>query len=302
MYILTLIANPQNPVLTPHIAAEVATAVGRSQNPQWLAPDIACDIALAETRPFDGAVVLAIARQIVGDHPVDVAIQPQAHRRKRLLIADMDSTIIGQECIDELGGAFGLKSQIAEITIRAMNGELAFEDSLIARVKLLKGLPQEALEDVFNTTISLNPGARELVATMRAHGAYCALISGGFTYFTKRIAAMTGFDFHDANSLIFENGRLSGDITRPILGRESKLVSLEKIRSERNCLIEDVMAVGDGANDLAMIRQAGLGVAYHAKAQVAQAADVAIKHADLTALLYLQGYKASEIIPELDRN
>jgi phosphoserine phosphatase len=300
MYILTLIANPDNPVLTSTLVAEVATAVGSTKSPQWLAPDIACDILIEEVQPFESKIVLAIAQQLLVTTAIDVAIQPCAHRRKRLLIADMDSTIIGQECIDELGAAFGLKSQIAEITTRAMNGEFPFEDSLIRRVNLLKGLPQAALEEVFNTRISLNPGAKELVATMRANGAYCALISGGFTYFTQRIAKMTGFDFNDANSLIFENGLLSGEVTLPILGRESKLVALKKIRSDRHLLKEDVIAVGDGANDLAMITEAGLGVAYHAKAKVAEIADVAIKHSDLTALLYLQGYKAAEIVTEFN--
>ncbi len=294
-YILTLIANPQNPVLTASIAAEVASAVACTQKPQWLAPDIACDIAVGETQPFDVQVVLAVAQQVVAGNAIDVAIQPCAHRRKRLLIADMDSTIIGQECIDELGAAFGLKSQIADITTRAMNGEFAFEDSLLRRVALLKGLPQKALGEVFESHITLTPGAKELVATMRANGAYCALISGGFTYFTQRIAKMTGFDFNDANTLQFENGLLSGDVTQPILGRESKLAALRKIRDERDLLKEDVIAVGDGANDLAMIAEAGIGVAYHAKPQVAKMADVTIKHGDLTALLYLQGYKASEL-------
>jgi len=293
-YILTLIANPENPVLSTALAGEVASAVGSPEKPHWLARDIACDIILANAQPFDRTGVRTLAQTIVSSSPVDVAIQPCAHRRKCLLIADMDSTIIGQECIDELGAAFGLKSQIAEITTRAMNGELPFEDSLIHRVQLLKGLPKTALKEVFNTRITLNPGAKELVATMRANGAYCALISGGFTYFTRRIAKMTGFDFNDANTLLFDNGILNGDVARPILGREAKLVALRKIRSERNLPKEDVIAVGDGANDLAMLAEAGLGVAYHAKAKVAETADVAIRYADLTALLYLQGYKASE--------
>jgi len=301
MYILTLISNPDTPVLSSALVAEVSTAVGSTISPRWLAPDIACDIFIEETQPFDKTIVLTIAQQIVSAHPIDVAIQPQAHRRKRLLIADMDSTIIAQECIDELGAAFGLKSRIAEITTRSMNGEIGFEDSLIQRVQLLKGLPQKALKEVYETRITLTPGARELVATMRANGAYCALISGGFTYFTQRIAAMTGFDFNDANTLLFENGLINGDVTRPILGRESKLVALRKIRSEHDYLKEDVIAVGDGANDLAMIKEAGLGVAYHAKAKVAETADVAIKHSNLTALLYLQGYMAPEITTELNR-
>jgi len=298
MYILTLIANPDNPVLTSSLVAQVASAVGCTKSPQWLAPDIACDLLIEEVQPFEPKIVLAIAHQLVATTAIDVAIQPCAHRRKRLLIADMDSTIIAQECIDELGAAFGLKSQIADITTRAMNGEFEFEDSLIRRVNLLKGLPQAALEEVFNTRISLNPGARELVATMRANGAYCALISGGFTYFTQRIAKITGFDFNDANSLIFDNSLLNGEVTRPILGRESKLVALKKIRQERNLLKEDVIAVGDGANDLAMIQEAGIGVAYYAKPKVAEIADVAINHSNLTALLYLQGYNATEIVSE----
>lgn len=299
-YILTLIANPQNPVLTDKIAADVALAIGATASLQWLSPDIACDIEIAETPPFDSTVVLAIAQQVLGTLAIDVAIQPQAHRRKRLLIADMDSTIIGQECIDELGTANGFKTQITEITVRAMNGKIPFDVSLIQRSKLLKGLPQKALEEVFETRITLNPGARELVATMRAHGAYCALISGGFTYFTQRIAKMTGFDFNNANTLLFEDGRLSGEVARPILDREDKLVALKKFRSEQGLLKEDILAVGDGANDLAMIKEAGLGVAYHAKPKVAEIADVAIKHSDLTALLYLQGYKASEIVSEFN--
>jgi len=297
-YILTLISNPKNPALSSTVVAEIATAVGSTEPPQWLAPDIACDIAIAETQPFDKDVVLAITRQALGTAPIDIAIQPQAHRRKRLLIADMDSTIIGQECIDEMGAVVGLKSQISEITTRAMNGEFPFDESLIRRVKLLKGLPEKALGEVFSTRISINPGARELVATMRANGAYCALISGGFTYFTQRIAKMVGFDFQDANTLIFENGILSGEVTRPILDRDSKLVALKKFRSERDYLKEDVLAVGDGANDLAMIEEAGIGVAYHAKSKLAEAADVTIEHGDLTALLYLQGYKATEIVTD----
>jgi len=295
-YILTLITNPKNPVLSTSVVAEVATAVGSTQAPHWLAPDIACDIAIAETQPFDSTIVKTIAQQVLGNAAIDVAIQPLAHRRKRLLIADMDSTIIGQECIDELGAAVGLKAQIAEITERAMNGEIAFDESLTRRVALLKGLPEKALQEVFNARISLNSGARELIATMRAHGAYCALISGGFTFFSQRIAELTGFDFHNANTLIFEDGLLTGEVTRPILDQKSKLVALKKFRTERDYLKEDVLAVGDGANDLAMIQEAGLGVAYHAKQKVAKIADVAIKHSDLTALLYLQGYKSSEIL------
>ncbi len=297
-YILTLIANPENPVLTAAIAAEVSSIVGSDQKPLWLAPDLACDIVVRETQPFDANVTLRLAQQALGDSAIDAAIQPCAHRRKRLLIADMDSTIIGQECIDELGASFGLKSQIAEITTRAMNGEFPFEDSLLRRVKLLKGLPQKALAEVFDNRITLTPGAKELIATMRANDAYCALISGGFTYFTQRIAKMTGFDFNDANTLLFEDGILSGEVTRPILGRESKLTALRKIRTERKLLKEDVIAVGDGANDLAMIAEAGIGVAFNAKAHVAKMADVTIKHGDLTALLYLQGYKSCEIVRE----
>ncbi len=295
-YILTLVSSPEKPVLTQAIAAEVAAAVGSKQLPNWLAPSIACDISITQTQPFDSTVVRSIAKQVLGDLAVDIAIQAQAHRRKQLLIADMDSTIIAQECIDELGGAVGLKSRIAEITERAMRGEYPFDEALIQRVRLLQGLPQRALEEVYNDCITLNPGARELVATMRANGAYCALISGGFTFFTERIAKTIGFDFNNANSLIFENGILTGKVTLPILGREAKLEALRTLISQRGCLREDTLAVGDGANDLAMINEAGLGVAYHAKPKVAEIADVAINHGDLTALLYLQGYTAGQIV------
>ncbi len=238
------------------------------------------------------AVEIEVSRQLPEGFAVegcDVNVVPADGRRKRLLIADMDSTIIGVECIDELADYAGLKAEVAAITERAMRGELDFEAALTARVALLKGLPARVLDECYAERVRLNPGARVLVRTMAALGAETALVSGGFSFFTERVAAAAGFARQQANRLEIAGGVLTGEVARPILGREAKLAALRRIAAERGIGPAAVLAVGDGANDLDMVRAAGLGVAYHAKPALAEAADARLEHSDLSALLALQG-------------
>jgi phosphoserine phosphatase len=291
--VLTLIGAEGRPLRDADLAAarEALRGVGaETGSPAILAPERAVDL------PFDGAspeAVQSAARALLSD--IDLVAQPAAYRRKRLLVADMDSTIIQVECIDELADFAGLKPQIAAITERAMRGELEFESALRERVGLLKGLPVQVLEQTFAERVRLTPGARALVGTMRTHGAHAALVSGGFTFFTERVAAQVGFHHHWGNTLLVEDGTLSGQVGDPILGRDAKLASLIRLRGELGLLREEVLAIGDGANDLAMLQEAGLGIAYHAKPVVAEAAHARIDRADLTALLYVQGYRSDEI-------
>lgn len=231
---------------------------------------------------------------LLADLPVDFAIQPLENRRKRLLIADMDSTIINVECLDELADFAGVKAQVSEITERAMRGELAFEGALRERVGMLKGLSVDALQSCYDERVQLNPGARTLVTTMAKHGARCALVSGGFTFFTSRVAEAAGFHLNRANTLIEQGGALTGEVGDPILGKEAKLAALREETAALGLTPADALAVGDGANDLAMIEAAGLGIAYRAKPIVAAQADAKVDHTDLTTLLYFQGYRAEE--------
>ena len=242
----------------------------------------------------DRATVRAAVEAALAEFPVDVCVQPAEGRRKRLLVADMDSTIIGCECLDELADFAGLKAEIAAITERAMRGEIDFEGALTQRVAMLKGLEVSALQRCYDERVRLNAGAQVLTATMTAHGARCVLVSGGFEFFTARVAEAAGFHDQRANTLIAADGRLTGEVGRPILGREAKLEALKSEAAALGIALHQTMAVGDGANDLAMIEAAGLGVAYHAKPVVAAQADARIEHGDLTALLYFQGYKDSE--------
>jgi len=230
----------------------------------------------------------------LADLAVDFVIQPVANRRKGLLIADMDSTIINVECLDELADFAGVKAQVSEITERAMRGELAFEGALRERVGMLKGLGVSALQACYDERVKLNPGAETLVRTMAKHGARCALVSGGFTFFTSRVAEAAGFHLNRANTLIELDGVLTGAVGDPILGKEAKLAALREETAVLGLTPADALAVGDGANDLAMIEAAGLGVAYRAKPIVAAQADAKVDHTDLTTLLYFQGYKAEE--------
>ncbi|WP_163229683.1 phosphoserine phosphatase SerB [Caulobacter rhizosphaerae] len=246
---------------------------------------------LADSPPVETHQAVKAA---VGALPVDFAVQPVENRRKRLLIADMDSTIINVECLDELADFAGVKDKVSEITERAMRGELAFEGALRERVGMLKGLSVDALQACYDDRVKLNPGARTLVRTMAAHGARCALVSGGFTFFTSRVADAAGFHLNRANTLIEAGGLLTGTVGDPILGKEAKLAALREETAALGLIPADALAVGDGANDLAMIEAAGLGVAYRAKPIVAAQAHAKVDHADLTALLYFQGYTAAE--------
>ena len=228
--------------------------------------------------------------------PLDYCFQPVEGRRKRLLIADMDSTIINVECIDELADYAGVKAEVSQITERAMRGELDFEGALKERVAMLKGLPLADLQRAYDERVRLNPGARTLVRTMTGHGAKAFLVSGGFSFFTSRVAAAAGFDAHRANTLIENGDVLAGTVGMPILGREAKLAALKEEAANLGAPLSATLAVGDGANDLAMIEASGLGVAYRAKPIVAAQAHAKVDHADLTALLYFQGYRADEFI------
>ena len=292
-FVATLIANPSNPVLAPAIAEQAADAA-KASGLYWLADGIACDIALRDDADLQAVEADILAA--IGSAPIDLVIQAAETRRKKLLIADMDSTMIGQECIDELAAEVGLKEKVADITARAMNGEIAFEPALRERVALLKGLPISVVDDVIAKRITLTPGGPELIATMKAKGYYAALVSGGFTVFTSRIGATLGFDEDRANILLEENGILTGLVQEPILGKQAKVDALNDIAEKLGISTDDALAVGDGANDLGMLQLAGAGVALHAKPTVSAQARLRIDHSDLTALLYLQGYRKTDFI------
>jgi phosphoserine phosphatase len=292
-FVATLVANPSNPVLVPALAEKAADAANAS-GLYWLADGIACDIALRDGSDL-GATEVGI-RAVIGRAPIDLVVQESETRRKKLLIADMDSTMIDQECIDELAAEVGLKDKVAAITARAMNGEIAFEPALRERVALLKGLPISIVDEVIAKHITLTPGGPELIATMKAKGFYTALVSGGFTVFTSRIGATLDFDENRANILIEENGILTGFVAEPILGMQAKVDALTEIAKKLGISPAEALAVGDGANDLGMLQLAGSGVALHAKPNVAAQARMRIDHGDLTALLYLQGYRKTDFV------
>lgn len=288
--VVTLISHPAARALRPELAARAADELGGSLD--WLAEDIACDIVLVG----DPGNAPERLRGVLGDSPVDVVVQAAANRKKKLLIADMDSTMIDQECIDELADEVGLKERVAAITARSMNGEIAFEPALRERVALLKGLDADVVDRIVESRLTLASGGKALVSTMSANGAWTALVSGGFTAFTQRIGAMLGFDEQQANILLEADGKLLGLVAEPILGRGAKAEALVAITTRLGVTPADAIAVGDGANDLDMIRLAGTGVALHAKPSVAAQAKIRIDHADLTALLYIQGYRSAEIV------
>ncbi|WP_135465962.1 phosphoserine phosphatase SerB [Crenalkalicoccus roseus] len=293
-HVLTLVAPPGG--LTPAQLGEVRAALqdlgASAGTPDWLAPGEAADLPFAGLSPDQAD---AAARAALAGAPVDAIAQEAEGRRKRLLLADMDSTIVTGETLDELAAYAGLKERIAEITRRAMNGELDFRAALVERVSMLAGLPVSALERTWEAT-ALTPGAVELVRTMRRAGAHCALISGGFSFFTERVAERAGFHAHYSNTLVVEEGKLTGRVGQPILDRDAKLATLKRLAAEHGLPLSAALAVGDGANDLDMIRAAGLGVAFRAKPVVAAAARARVDHADLRALLFAQGFRAEEIV------
>jgi len=291
--VATLVSTPTAPAVDTDLLRRASDALGASGAPTVLTPGVAADIRFSGSNASSAELDL---RAVIGQAPVDVFVQPEAGRRKRLLIADMDSTMIRQECIDELAAELGLKERISAITERAMRGEIEFEPALRERVALLKGLSVSAIDTVLSKRIQLMPGGRTLVQTMKANGAYCALVSGGFTHFTRAVANMIGFDENQANTLLEEDGSLTGLVQEPILGRDAKRARLEYLVADQGLDFAETLAVGDGANDLAMLERAGTGVAYRAKPAVAEAADIRIDHGDLTALLYLQGYAESDFV------
>ena len=285
MFIASLIARPG--ALDPALVTNLRNAWGGGDS-IWLAPDTAAEFALSVSPDNLEEVRSAVADQ------ADLNLVPATNRRKRMLLADMDSTMIEQECIDELAEAAGIGAQVKQITARAMNGELDFDGALTERVALLKDLPEQVIAEVLDTRITLMPGGATLLATMKRDGAYAALVSGGFTAFTRAIAAQLGFDETRANTLQVEDGKLTGAVGHPILGREAKVQALDEITARLGIGPEDVLAVGDGANDLGMLTRAGLGVALHAKPAVQAQVSCRVNHGDLTALLYLQGYAQTE--------
>ncbi|MCG7572504.1 phosphoserine phosphatase SerB [Phaeobacter sp. CNT1-3] len=288
MFIATLLTNPAQVKLDPALVENLRNAWGGG-DAVWLSADEAAEFTL-ETKPGNQWDVWADL-QTLG---VDLIVQPLEGRRKKMLLADMDSTMIQQECIDELAAEAGIGERVADITARAMNGELDFEGALLERVGLLKGLPEAIIEKVLAERITYMPGGKALLATMKANGGYAALVSGGFTAFTAKVAAELGFDENHANTLIVEDGALNGDVGRPILGKQAKVDQLERITAKLGIGEDEVIAVGDGANDLGMLTRAGSGVALHAKPSVAAQCQIRINHGDLSALLFIQGYARSD--------
>jgi phosphoserine phosphatase len=292
--VATLICNPANPALDSTIVDGVRAVLPQAGPGRWLFDEVAIDIPFADHG--DLRAVEQRLREVRGDLPIDIVVQPLGFRRKKLFLADMDSTMIGQECVDELADFVGLKAHVAAITERAMRGEIEFEPALLERVALLKDIPAGVVDEVLRDRITLTPGGRELVMTMRANGAWTCLVSGGFTLFTNAVAAKLGFQENRANELIVRDGRLTGEVKEPILGRPEKLATLVDLMESFDLDDIDTLVVGDGANDLAMIQAAGLGVAYHAKPAVSAAAAARIDYGDLTALLYAQGYRREEFV------
>ncbi len=283
MFVLNVIGKGASPERLSALGLKGATV---------LSPGLAFDVSVPESHAH---AILAEARAAAEGLNLDINLVAVKNRRKKLLVADMDSTIINVECLDELADMAGLKPKIAAITERAMRGEIEFEAALRERVGLLKGLELSALERTYTERVRLNPGAKSLLATMRANGAHTMLISGGFGFFTRRVAQAAGFHIERGNTLLDDGKALTGEVGMPILGKQAKLDALEEGAKNLGIGVDEALAVGDGANDLAMIQRAGLGVAYHAKPVVAAAAGAAIAHNDLTALLYLQGYSENEI-------
>ena len=289
--VVTLITGTTGPVLDDNMIATAAS--GFDVSVDWLAPGVAADLIMEGE---ETSVVDMTIRKRLASQPIDVVVQNITHRRKKLLVADMDSTVITVECIDVLANRAGIGDRVADLTARTILGELDFASSLRERVALLAGTPITVLDDAWRHDVALTAGARTLVATMRAHGAFTALISGGFTWFTERVSEAVGFDMHQANRLIVDHDHLVGQIAEPVLDRGAKETLLRDLVRKRKISMADSLAVGDGANDIAMIQAAGLGVAFHGVDAVKDVAGASIEHGDLTALLYLQGYRLNEFV------
>ena len=288
MFTAILLTSPSNPSLDPALVESLRNAWGGG-DVLWLAPNEAAEFSLGQM-PDNRWDVWENCQAM----SVDLVIVPTEGRRKQMLLADMDSTMIQQECIDELAEEAGVGAHVKEITARAMNGELDFDGALRERVALLKGLEASVIDKVLAERITLMPGGGALVGTMKAQGGYAALVSGGFTAFTAKVAELLGFDENRANTLLLDQAKLSGEVGLPILGREAKVTALEEITAKLGITEDQVIAVGDGANDLGMLSRAGMGVALHAKPSVAAECDIRINHGDLTALLFVQGYARME--------
>ena len=293
-FVLTLIGNAKSASLESIHLARVCRNLAPTVKTDWLAEKEACDIFI-ESR-LSTTEIADQAREALSGTGIDAVCTPIKGRRKKLLISDMDSTIINQECIDELGDAVGLGSQIRKITAALVRGEISVAEAMRKRLALLKGMERHLLKSVYEERISLKSGAQTLVQTMRHHGAFCILVSGGFTFFTRRIAEHIGFHDHHGNKLAFENGKLTGKILEPLLGRSAKLNTLTSLCDKKGFEPADVLAVGDGANDIEMIKGAGLGVAFHNSDSLRKYANACIDHGDLTALLYIQGFRKSEFV------
>jgi phosphoserine phosphatase len=301
-HVATLVCDPAFPVLTGELVARACKNLTNPARPQWLEADIAVDIPFDPIAPDSSRTVADRLRGALESTAVDVFVQALKGRRKKLLLADLDSTMIGQECIDELAGEIGKRAEIAAITVCAMRGEIAFEPALRKRVALLKGLDRATIFRAIASRITLTKGGLPLVQTMRRNGAYTALISGGFSVFTSAIAGKLGFDEHQANELLFdEDGRASGLVAEPVLSRQAKLSALTRLRERLRLCADETLAVGDGANDLAMLEAAGFGVAFRAKPTVAFSAHARVDHGDLTALLYAQGYRRDEFVTSINQ-
>ena len=293
-HVLTLVTPDDQPLLDDALIARAAALLPNAGEPEWLCPQIAADIPFACAGAADMREFAERIRTALAGMPVDVFAQPRAYRRKKLLLADMDSTMIRQECIDELADFVGLKEKVSAVTERAMRGEIEFEPALRERVALLRGLEPAIVDRILDERIVLTPGGRALVQTMRAKGAHNVLVSGGFTVFAGKIAEAIGFQESRANVLMIDGEFFAGTMNEPILGPEAKRAALIEFRSSLGLRHEETLAIGDGANDLPMLQEAGLGVAYHAKPAVAAASHARVDHCDLHALLYAQGYRRSE--------
>ncbi len=297
-HVLTLIGNMTSAPLEPAHIERVCRHLATTGAVDWLADREACDLFIES--PLGAVDIAEQARDALsGTAPgtaIDAVCTSIEGRRKKLLVSDMDSTVINQECIDELGDAIGVGSRVREITTAVVNGDISFSDALRRRMVLMQGMERGLLDSVYEERISLQSGARTFVQTMRRHGAFCILVSGGFSFFTRRIAERIGFHDHRGNQLAFEDGKLTGQVLEPILGRSAKRNTLLRLCAEKGLEPSNVLAVGDGANDIKMIEAAGLGIAFHGSDSLRKRANACIDHGDLTALLYIQGFRKSEFV------